>query len=224
MKKSFFVFLLLLVAQTGAHAQTTASPKKLAIAQGQKFHCRWAQPPIAEGPIVCLISQPILRVDKVSIAIGVGSWLNGQYVGKNLIEWKAVQTGHVEGSYVFELPKASLTSTVIGAEGPGAELLVSVNLPLYFSEELSPPKALSGLQSSGIERPAFYQALMKISSSEARQTFMVDQLLAERCGKPQTLTALKDAVSSSDLFVLRSLKAGDISAARAALSNLQCER
>jgi len=223
MRKILSVTLLSFTVHVFAHAQTNAAPQVPAIAVGQDFHCQWADRVNASDPIVCVISHSVLRADKVSTAIGAGSWLNGQYVGENSIEWRAVQTGDAVGSQVFALPPGSLLTKLHGTERPGTELLVTVKSSIYFSEELSPPKALSNVPHDVAERPAFYQALMAMSSSEARYAFLVDQYLSERCGKPQTLSTLKSAVMSSEYPVLRFLKNGDISAAQAALANLQCE-
>lgn len=224
MKKILSLTLLFFAVLGLAPVQTNAAPQVPAIAVGQDFHCQWADRVNASDPIVCFISHPVLRADKVSTAIGAGSWLNGQYIGENSIEWRAVQTGDAVGAQVFVLPPGSLLTKLRGAERPGTELLVSVKAPVFFPEELSPPKPLSYIPQDITERPAFYQALMTMSSSEARYAFMIDQYLSVRCGKPQTLTALKNAVMSSDYPVLRFLKNGEINAAQAALANLQCER
>jgi len=126
---------------------------------------------------------------------------------------------------MIHLLERGMESKVHGNKRAGDDLLVTVQEPIQIKEELSPPTPVSSVPGTNINRSAFYQSTMEMSSSEAEYTFMVDQLLSERYGMQQEgIPALKEAVLSSEMPVLLNLKDGNIEAARKTLANLPCGR
>lgn len=74
------------------------------------------------------------------------------------------------------------------------------------------------------EREAFYTALSNMSSDLAIQTFTLDELLTDRCGKAPSIQYLKTTVMSSTMPLSLALKSGNITEAKAHLSSITCEK
>jgi hypothetical protein len=71
-------------------------------------------------------------------------------------------------------------------------------------------------------REAFYTALATMSPDIAAYTFVVDEYLSARCGKPQSIEHIK-TVSMSYVQVLPALKEGNLEKARSKVQSMPCE-
>ncbi|UCV16987.1 hypothetical protein [Quatrionicoccus australiensis] len=75
------------------------------------------------------------------------------------------------------------------------------------------------------EKGAFYTAVTAVSPSDAAYSFLLEQYLEMKCGKPQSIAHIKN-LSEQDgasLFVILALKAGDTAKARDIIRALPCE-
>jgi hypothetical protein len=75
-----------------------------------------------------------------------------------------------------------------------------------------------------VERSAFFQALVAMAPQEAAYSFVIDQYLEVKCGRPQSVKHLKAVLSShTALHTILALKAGDSAKAKANIQQLPCE-
>ena len=77
--------------------------------------------------------------------------------------------------------------------------------------------------SETVAKSAYYRSLTAMWPDLAVYSFMVDELLEPRCGRPQRLEHVK-SVSSTHLKVLLALKEGRTEAASAELRAVPCEK
>jgi hypothetical protein len=76
------------------------------------------------------------------------------------------------------------------------------------------------------EQAAYYRSLTAMSPDLAAYSFVIEQYLDARCGRPQSLKHVQAVLRSNDassLGVTLALKAGDKAKAKAMLERLPCE-
>ena len=96
-----------------------------------------------------------------------------------------------------------------------------ISLVLYLVTLLS--ASANATDESG--KGAFYLALSNMSNTTATSTFLIDELLAARCGVAPSINYLKSAaVIESETFISIALRNGNLVEARARLSSIPCEK
>lgn len=73
------------------------------------------------------------------------------------------------------------------------------------------------------EKENFYLALSTMSDDLASYTFMIDQILELKCGKVQSIQALKKA-SETQIYVLIELNKGNSKKAKEIIASIPCEK
>ncbi len=82
--------------------------------------------------------------------------------------------------------------------------------------------SIAAMPDDEAKKPPFYLALANMSRDGAQYTFMLDQMLAARCGKAPSIDYLKK-VSQSQILVLQALAAGKSDDAKSVLASIPCE-
>jgi hypothetical protein len=74
-------------------------------------------------------------------------------------------------------------------------------------------------------KTAFYLALSSMADTPATHIFMLDEMLAARCGKPQSIEHIKRAsATAAQPVITAALTAGRMTEARARLASIPCEQ
>ena len=73
-------------------------------------------------------------------------------------------------------------------------------------------------------KPDFYVALSSVSEGLATETFVVDQYLETRCGRPQSIEHLKTIAGKNFMPVFHALRVGNINELKTKLASLPCDQ
>lgn len=74
------------------------------------------------------------------------------------------------------------------------------------------------------EKASFYSVLTTVTPSDASYTFLLDQYLEAKCGKPQSIDHIKKvSAQGASLYVILAIKSGDVAKAREVIRSLPCE-
>lgn len=92
-------------------------------------------------------------------------------------------------------------------------LLFSANTILFASEKPTENNAKKG---------DFFLALTSMSTESSAYTFMIDQLLEQKCKKPQSIETISKG-GETKIHVLLALKNGNYEEAKKIINTISCE-